>query len=460
MKLYKTTEGYFKSTVNKTDILLYLNEQLLPSDDSLEKLQYIAKNFDIHKRIIGLPDLHFKIKNFVPSGMTIPVKNYFSPMLLGPNNDGMGSLRFRIKGSKISSKNLDKIFTKLKSKISMFRRQKDIINNDILDNIFRNGITDMITEWGFKKSDLIKFENNGCNKTFSSDLKIDSFFSNKRPKNLPDFVPGHDIYERGRKCIGVLDGTSHFIELFKVENFVDQNKSDVLNIKGNDYFFLIHAGAGDICLLSHRSYLNANDNKYYLNSEQGNSAFNSFLVSANYGHANRLYIYKVLKEVLEESISGLEEVEIFSDVPHDYLEYEESNNLFIHRKGAAKIFPSSYYPDDHDWNKTGTPYLFPSCVGGDAYIISNKKGNKNTFYTVSHGAGRLIKKDQAIDRYKNSSLEETMKYKIKLFRYGVDQIEGQNPLAFKDMDTILKNFKNFNLADSIVKLKPIASLKA
>mgnify|MGYP001168237788 CR=1 FL=1 len=460
MQLKKHPSGYFTSNVNSTEILLYLNEELLPSDSSLEKLDYMAKKFDIYKRIIGLPDLHFKDKNFVPSGMTIPLKKYFSPMLLGPNNDGMGSLKFRVASNSLNDESIDKIFIELKNRIQMFRRKKDIIKESTLRNIFHNGISDLITEWGFDRKDLLKFEDDGCAFNFNLDEDVKSFFPKDRPSNLPDFIPGHEIYERGGKCIGVLDGTSHFIELFKVDKKINQQQSKALGITENDYFFLIHAGAGDICITSHRAYLGENNNKYYTESEIGNRALKSFFVSANYGFANRLYIYKTIKNVIEETLSDLENVDIFSDIPHDYLEAYEDQKLFIHRKGAAKLFPSNYFTKDHIWSKTGTPYLFPSCVGGDAFIITNKDGNKNTFNTVSHGAGRLIRKERAINLYKNNNFNNNLKHKIKLFRYGVDQIEGQNPLAFKDIDLIIKTFQKFNLADPIIKLKPLASLKA
>ena len=108
MKLKEMPQGHFSARVNDTDIVLYLTDDLLPSDDSLQKLEYMAETFDIDKRIIGLPDLHFKDKNFVPSGMTIPLRGYFSPLLLGPNNDGMGALQFRIPGDGLSDVTIEK----------------------------------------------------------------------------------------------------------------------------------------------------------------------------------------------------------------------------------------------------------------------------------------------------------------------------------------------------------------
>ena len=460
MKLEKMPDGHFSLTVNDTRINLYLTEDLLPSDDSLEKLEFMANTFDIDERLIGLPDLHFKDKNFVPSGMTIPIRGYFSPLLLGPNNDGMGALHLRVSGEGLSPDAIEQIFLELKQRIVMFRRREDIIDRGTLDRIFRSGIKDITADWGFTEGDLSKFEDNGIVKQFDDDEDLTAFFPEERPDNLPDFVPGHEIYERGGKCIGVLDGTSHFIELFQLEFNINEKQADILDIRDRDYFFLIHAGAGDICLVSHRAYLGHNENKYYPGTDVGEKALNSFAIAGNYGYANRLFIYKILREVIEECIPDLVHAEIFSDVPHDYIEHRTTENLFIHRKGASKLFPGDFYSADHSWYQTGTPYVFPSCVGGDAYIITNVEGNDASYNTVSHGAGRLIRKERAIDLYRGRNIDDMMKHRIKLFRYGVDQIEGQNPLAFKDIENIIKTFQDFNLAYPVSKIKPLASLKA
>jgi len=459
MNLIKTNEGCFSSCVNDTSIILYLSEDLLPDDDSLEKLSSIAREFNVHKQIISLPDLHFKVKNFVPSGMTIPLNGEFSPKLLGPNNDGMGALKLRIRGSELNNSDIQKIFTALRENIVLFRRDVDIIDKSLLKTIFMSGVHGIIEELGFKKTDLDKFEDKGCTKKFTNFIEVENAFPDERSQLLPEFVPNHDIFDRGKKCIGTLDGTSHFIELFKVNQTINKEYNEYLDIDCRDYFFLVHAGSGDIGIISHRAYLNKNSNKYNLKEKLGINAFNALAVAGNYGYANRLYIYKIIKEVVTDILSEIESVEIFSDVPHDYLE-RSSNNIFIHRKGAVKLSPANCFSTENRWSKTGTPYIFPSCVGGDAYIVSNSAGNQASYYTTSHGAGRLLRKDKAINKYKKINIADTMKNKIMLFRYGVDQIEGQNPLAFKDVDKMLKIFQDFNLAYPVTKLQPLASLKA
>ena len=59
----------------KIDILFYLDKKLTPKNFSLEKFKIMINEYKIYKRIICMPDLHFKDKNFIPSGVNVPIKN-------------------------------------------------------------------------------------------------------------------------------------------------------------------------------------------------------------------------------------------------------------------------------------------------------------------------------------------------------------------------------------------------
>jgi len=455
-ELKKSKSGFYTLSINNTKINLYLQKEHLPNDDSLETLKQIASMFNIYGDIIALPDLHFKVKNFVPSGMTISLKNSFTPLLLGPNNDGIGLLKFSPPND-LTKDDINKIFSNIKKEVFMFRRKDDIISNEELENIFSNGIVKLIERYGFSKSDLQKFENGGIVKQFSNVDEIMDAFSDSDPNNLPVFVPSSDVFEQGKKCIGVLDGTSHFIELFNVEKIINSDYAKYLEINENDYFFAVHAGAGDVGIISHRTYLNSNNQIFNFKTEIGRKAYDSFAAAGNYGFANRLYIFFILKKIIKNVIGV--NVEIISDAPHDFLEHHPKDDYYIHRKGSVKALPGKFYNENVIFRKTGFPFVFPSCAGGSAYIVSNFGGNEDTFYTTSHGAGRMIRKDEAIGMFRDEDVEMSFEHNIQLFRYGVDEIEGQHPKSFKDMKSVMDILQRFNLVYPIIKLKPVASLK-
>ncbi len=457
--MLKHRDGYFYIDTGDVRIILMLSPQTLPKDHSLDKLRSIAAEYDMAERLVALPDLHFKVKNFVPSGMVIPLRNVLSPQLLGPNNDGIGAVKVRIKNKKIDSADIAKVFSELKERIVLFRRKQAVVSEEEFAEIMVSGITVIGKKWGFTENELQAFEDGGCAYRFGNYQEATASFPEERPETLPDFVPEHLPAAVGPKCLGVLDGTSHFIELYETQKFINPDFADLLDVTENDLFFMVHAGAGDIGLTVHRAYLNRNNNKYDINDERERRALDGFRAAANFGFGNRLLIYKIIKETVRKYWGSNIETEVFSDSPHDYVKVTDEG-LVIHRKGAAGLYPASYYKAGNPWSMTGMPYLFPSSAGGDAYIISNAEGNPLTFYTVSHGAGRLLRKEEAIEKYKDLNVRDFMKHKIMLFRYDFDVIEGQNPLAFKDIDEVLKLFALFKLASPIVKLRPLASLKA
>ena len=55
------------------------------------------------------------------------------------------------------------------------------------------------------------------------DMNIEKILNNikkKKIESLPSYVPRDGIINRGMRNIGVLDGTSHFIELFRVNKIL------------------------------------------------------------------------------------------------------------------------------------------------------------------------------------------------------------------------------------------------
>jgi ribosomal protein L31E len=433
----------------------FLDKDLIANDLSINKLVEIHKNFKILNKIACFPDLNFKIKNYVPSGTAIQLKGNFAPILLGNPNDSMTVLKIKT-NKNLSNKDVKFIFNFLKKKIALFRRKKASIDKNISKDILINGIKNIILKWGFSIDDLKKFQYNGTAKTFKNFKELQKAFPQKRPKGLGGHIKTSNILESSRKCLGVLDGTSHFIELYKYESSINKKFSKNLGFNKNDYYMVIHAGSADPGLIIQQYLINKKEKIFSINTKKGRVAYNLLNSAVNFGFANRLFIAKTIKEVFCKKTSLKAEVEIFIDNNHDFLDFDEISKIFTHRKGAVKINPGS----KSIWKKTGEPYFLPSYVGGDGYILSNYKGNKKAFYCSSHGVGRFLNKTETLKKFSKINFNKSLDNKIILFRYGKDKIKSQNPKAFKNINLVLKSFKKYNLAFPILLLKPIASLKA
>ncbi len=168
---------FYSEKKNNIKINFFLKKEFIPKDKSFEKLDKICKEYPINKKIICLPDLNFKVKNFIPSGIVVPTKKIFFPSLLGTGNDGMILLKLKL-NKKISSKETNNLFANIKSKIAIFRRNKPKISEkSLLDLLFYN-IKDTLRYFGFNQNDdHEKFEY--LDNKFSKKKKIIKNFKKK-----------------------------------------------------------------------------------------------------------------------------------------------------------------------------------------------------------------------------------------------------------------------------------------
>ena len=243
--------------------------------------------------------------------------------------------------------------------------------------------------------------------------------------------------------------------MYKIDKVFDKKNSKSYDLNENKFFFLIHAGSGDVGIFLHHESLKYKDLKLNMSSNLGKKLLNFNQIAGNFGFANRLFIFKQISDVLRKVLKNkIDDIDIFSDLPHDYLDYIKKKNIFLHRKGAVRFISRKSIK-----NKKDVPYLFPSCPGGDGYIFI-KTNNKKNYDCVSHGAGRIISKKNSLIYFKNTDFTQKLINKTTFYRYNKDKIHAHHPNAFKNLKIIISTIKKYSLAKPIAKCKMIASLKA
>jgi tRNA-splicing ligase RtcB len=133
------------------------------------------------------------------------------------------------------------------------------------------------------------------------------------------------------------------------------------------------------------------------------------------------------------------------NIAHNYATVENhfGHNVLVHRKGATLA-------------REGTVGIIPGSQGTKSYIVEGL-GNKESFESCSHGAGRKMGRNQAM---KNLNLEDEI---AKLNDQGiVHAVRGIKDLdeasgAYKDIDIVMNNQKD--LVDIIVELTPLGVIK-
>ena len=114
--------------------------------------------------------------------------------------------------------------------------------------------------------------------------------------------------------------------------------------------------------------------------------------------------------------------------------------MYVTRKGAIRA-------------GEGELGIIPGSMGTKSYIVRGK-GNKESFCSCSHGAGRAMSRTQAKKRFNARDMEDqTSGVECRKDKGVVDEI----PSAYKDIDTVMAN--QTDLVDVVHTLKQVVCVK-
>lgn len=253
-------------------------------------------------------------------------------------------------------------------------------------------------------------------------------------------------YDNGRMQLGTLGGGNHFIEV---------------QLGDDGYIWLmIHSGSRNIGfqVANHYNRLAAAHNQAHgakipakwqldylqVQSDTGQRYLNEMNYCVQFAAANRQAMMHRVSEILldyEPSVSFSPAL----DVAHNYasLEYHFGKETFVHRKGATRA-------------TAGETGIIPGSQGSTSYIVRGR-GNKESFNSCSHGAGRRLGRKQArreldlkeeIRRLEQQGILHALRRKNDL-----DEAAG----AYKNIDEVMNNQRD--LVEIVTTLKPLAVVK-
>jgi len=269
--------------------------------------------------------------------------------------------------------------------------------------------------------------------------------------------------ENALKSLGTLGSGNHFIEIQKGSDghiwIMIHSGSRNLGKQVADYYNKI---AKDLNAKWHVSVPKEHDLAFLpVDSDEGQNYIKEMNYCVEFALANRKLmmerIKKVFLEIIEEdtrkkqikSATRLSDINLefepIINIAHNYasLEHHFGKNVWVHRKGATLA-------------REGTIGIIPGSQGTKSYIVKGK-GNKESFESCSHGAGRAMSRTEA---KKTLNLEEEIaKMEAKGIIHGM---RHQNDLdeasgSYKDIDVVMAN--QSDLVDILITLEPIAVIK-
>ena len=137
-----------------------------------------------------------------------------------------------------------------------------------------------------------------------------------------------------------------------------------------------------------------------LDSELGKQYLAAMASAANFAFANRQiitdYIRNSFSKVFACSWDKLG-LDLIYDVAHNIAKFEEydGEELLVHRKGATRALPEGHKDNNEKYLSTGQPAVIPGTMGTASYVVVGTQLAEETFYSVNHGAGRVLSRTAA-----------------------------------------------------------------
>ncbi len=253
-------------------------------------------------------------------------------------------------------------------------------------------------------------------------------------------------YHNALTQLGTLGGGNHFIEIQK----------------GSDGFIwiMIHSGSRNLGYRVANFYnklaitragsfgpaILKNQQLAYLpiDSAEGEQYLREMNYCVAFALANRRLMMERVKEAVQ-TVAGPVQFGECINIAHNYAAFEThfQKNVLVHRKGATSA-------------RKGETGIIPGSQGMPSYLVRGK-GNRESFTSCSHGAGRKMGRKQAqrsLDlRKEQKKLEDQGILHAVRGKRDLDEAPG----AYKDIDQVIEN--QLDLVEVIVTLKPLAVIK-
>lgn len=184
-----------------------------------------------------------------------------------------------------------------------------------------------------------------------------------------------------------------------------------------------------------------------VDSQEGQDYMENMQYCVDFALANRMEMMRACQAAIYKVFKPNQVVEFtdFVNIPHNYarLENHAGENVWVHRKGATSA-------------KDGEVGIIPGSQGTASYIVRGK-GNKESFQSCSHGAGRTMGRKEAqrtLDLAKEQAALEAQG-----IIHSVRDVKSldEAPSSYKPIDVVMEEQKD--LVDILVELKPLAVIK-
>lgn len=248
--------------------------------------------------------------------------------------------------------------------------------------------------------------------------------------------------DKARRQLGTSGSGNHFVE-FGV--FTIQERAPELDLGPGEYVALMsHSGSrgtgASVCSTYStiaarqlpRQYAHLGRLAWLdMNSQEGQEYWAAMNLMGDYAAANHDVIHKTVTKLMGgRIIADIENHHNFA-----WIEEHHGKEVVVHRKGAT---PAG----------KGTLGVIPGSMADPAFVVRGK-GNTASLNSASHGAGRMMSRRKAKDKYNFRSVQKTLeKQGVRILSAGADEVPG----AYKNIEQVMAD--QADLVEMIARFDP------
>lgn len=382
-----------------------------------DQLKNIASLPFIHKHVAAMPDVHLGIGATV--GSVIATKGAIIPAAVGVDiGCGMNAVRLSL-----TAKDLPDSLAAVRTEIEKFVPVgSDSHTRQRLSMKYHNKTNQLLTK---------------------THAQIESGYKSVIAKNPGLEKMGKDLEERTYRQLGTLGGGNHFIELCLDEN--------------DDVWIMLHSGSRNPgnCIGRYfierakeemeRRFIHLPDKDLaYL--VQGDSNYDEYVEAVSwaqdFAYRNREVMMELVIAAIERHLPPFLITKEAINCHHNYVSMENhfGANVHVTRKGAVRA-------------RVGDYGIIPGSMGARSYIVRGL-GNKDSFHSCSHGAGRAHSRSAAKRLF---TVEDHEKATAGIECRKDASVIDETPAAYKDIDAVMA--AQTDLVEAIHTLRQVVCVK-
>lgn len=289
-------------------------------------------------------------------------------------------------------------------------------------------------------------------------------------------------FERGLGQVGSLGSGNHFLEIQQVDAIFAPEIAAAFELWQGQICVMIHCGSRglghQICTDHVRVMLQAMP-RYGISvpddqlacapvqSPEGQEYLGAMAAAANYGRVNRQVLTHAARQAFAAQRLG--DLQLLYDVSHNLAKLEthvidgdaggRPRRLCVHRKGATRAFPPGHPDLPARLAASGQPVLVPGSMGTASYVLAGV-ANSPAFHSACHGAGRVLSRHASMRQTTGAALRRELESRgIAVRGSSLRGLAEEAPLAYKDVDEVVRVCELNGLARPVARLVPIGVVK-